>query len=402
MDPLLLHAADWIAKSLTGAALSYFTQKLFPSSVEKIKVIRQTSHLESPELLTDLVGSASLKPGQYVEGVGFFSLSTVSHKPMVPLMVQIDTLVEGTLGALLAGRLPDFRTAGYVLPTTQFPIVHDDYRVGFLYPTRMGGGHQSPYPAGWGGFWMPLLNDGTVQSLPFLGRLICILPTGRDLGALDNRLVKYRGRIMTLSASDLRIACPGISDDRCDALLADGSVFLSMAEDNTSIAYYEGSPAEVIVGSHFLETHWEHKDVIADAQNFPAVLQNALISSLAGHSEAPPLRQTLNSAQNVNLWFGKGIAVTQPVGLPYFHFQLTAPLNERPNKQLAREAFNDISESLITRIDRHYSIAGQTQDLDSIDGYTSATHTILQSSAARTITEPVLLAVKNWLARSDR
>ena len=247
---------------------------------------------------------------------------------------------------------------------------------------------------------MPLLNDGTVQSLPYLGRLVCILSASSNFATLDNRMVKYRGRIMTLDASDLRIAFPGISDDRCEALLADGSLFLSMAEDNTYIEYYEESPASIIVGSHFLETHWEEKDVTADTQNFPGVLQSALLSSLAGRPEVPTLRYTFNSAQSVHLWFGKGIAVTQPVGLPYFHFQITAPLNERANKQLASDAFTDISESLIASIDRHYATA-HPQDLDSIDGYTSTKHTILQSSAARTITEPVLLAVKNWLARSD-
>ncbi|HZS58330.1 MAG TPA: hypothetical protein VFA43_03605 [Gemmatimonadaceae bacterium] len=403
IDPKLLETiAVWIGKTLGPSALVYAAQKLYPTATEKIKVIRHTSGLDSPELLSELVSAHSVKTGEYVEGAAFFSLSTVSHTPMVPLMVQVETLMRGTVGAIMAGYMPDFRTAGYVLPTTKFPLVHDAYRVGFLYPTHMGGGgNPSPYPAGWGGFWLPLLNDGTVQSLPFQGRLICILPATCDFATLDNRLVKYRGRIITLDASDVRMAFPGISDDRCETLLADASPFLSMAEDNTYIEYYDNSPATIILGSHFLETHWEDKNIIADVQNFPGVLQSALVSSVSGRPEVKSLQYSFNSAQNVHLWFGRGIAVTQPVGLPYFHFQITAPLNDRPNKQLTIDAFTDISQSLTASINQHYSTPARPGDLDSIDGYTSATHTILQSSAARTIKEPVLLAVKNWLARSD-
>jgi hypothetical protein len=387
----LASAGTWISKSLLGGVEPHYKQALMPLLAEKTGVQQHTSRLDSPDKLAELLQAGTVAPGQYVEGTAFFSRSTVSHDPMT-LGLRINTIVEDVMRGLTQGRLGPPGMPRYVFPTTRFPSVHPTHRVAFLYPVYMYG------------FAVPLIHDGTTRSLPFLGRQVCILK-GKDRSDLECRIVKYRARIITVNPDDLHAVYSGIADNDCASLLAgNGRCFLSIAEDNTFIEFHENSFVEssavsAIIGSHFLETHWEQPEVLADAAAFPEVLQSALLGATSGRPQVGRLTRAFDDMNKLNLWYTKTIEVTQPAGLPYVHFRLTAPLNDRPNRQLARDAFHEISDGMLDHINRHYSVATARNDLNSIDNYSTSRYTLLQSSAARMINKPVLTEVRGWLAR---
>jgi hypothetical protein len=391
-DEQLNAAGSWIRRALHGAAEPHYKQKLLPLLAARTDIVHNTAGLESPELLPALLKTGAVKPGQYVEGTAFYSRSTVSHGPMTTGF-RVQRIVENIMRSLTQGRLvPD--VARYVLPTTTYPRVHKQYDVGFLYPHHMYG------------FAVPLVHDNTARSLPFRGRLVCVLNKSLSLANLDCSIVRYRGRVLTIQRHDLRGVYPNISDMECDALLAEsGGCMLSIAEDDTTIEFQENSPVEdsaapVIVGAHFVEAHWEQPSVLDDASNFRNVLEAALSAAVAARAEVGTIARAHDDTNHLNMWYSRTIEVIQPADLPYFHFQLTAPLNERPNRELARRAFNEIAGTLFSEINHQYSIENTCNDVNNIVNYVNLHYSILQSQAAKMLDDPVAVEVRNWLARS--
>ena len=95
----LLAAATFVAKPLIDAVAKHIAQASLPALVRELKVRRETHHLEYAHDLAESVRSGLAKPGQYVEGTGFFSTYTVSHIPAVPLMWQITAMAGGVIAA---------------------------------------------------------------------------------------------------------------------------------------------------------------------------------------------------------------------------------------------------------------------------------------------------------------
>lgn len=391
-DEQLNAASKWVSRALHGAAEPHYKQTLLPVLTAKTDIVNHTADLESPELLPELLKTGAVKPGQYVEGTAFYSRYTASHGPMTAGF-RPQRIVENIMQGLTQGRLVP-NVARYVLPTTTYPRVHKQYVVGFLYPHQMHG------------FAVPLVHDNTARSLPFRGRLVCVLNKSLSRDDLECSIVRYRARVLTIQHDDLRAVYPSIPDDQCDALLAEsGGCLLSIAEDDTAIAFHEKSPVEnsavpVIVGAHFVEAHWEQPTVLEDVSNFRNVLETALSAAVAARAEVGTIARAHDDTNHLNMWYSRTIEVIQPADLPYFHFQLTAPLNERPNRELARRAFKEIAQTLFTEINHQYSLANTCKDVDSIVNYESPRYSILQSQAARMLADPVAVEVRNWLARS--
>jgi hypothetical protein len=273
----------------------------------------------------------------------------------------------------------------FVLPTTKFPIVHDEFRVAFLYPHNMSG------------FAVPLLHDGSVEQLPFRGCQLCIVRYA-DALRLDNKIVHYRARVMQVGKSHLEAVYPGIRDDVYDQMFSAGMLFfLSAVEDDCGVDYFEESPRSLIAGSHFLETHWEIAAAVRDP-TFRHVI-GAAVDEAAGLAGIPKAQYAFERVNSLNSWHAPTYNIIQPNGLPYFHFQMNTVLNEHPERERIQGAFDLMSDHLITAVNTHYGTPGK-KDLDSIDGYESPRHTILQSTAARTIEDPVLKAVRHWLEKA--
>ena len=316
-----------------------------------------------------------------MEGTAYLSAYTHSHVPNVPLSMQMG----GIAHAVMSGNPGNVANAiAQVLPTTRYPIVSDNFRVGFLYPHRMNG------------FAIPFMHDGSVKTLPWLGRLTCIVPAA-EYASLDHRIVKYRARVMVIGKSDVVAVYPGISDDTYDQLRQSGRLyFVSMIEDDTAIEFFEESPHQLIAGSHFLETHWESPDAITDGQ-FSKILDAAIKAGASEVGYSQP-QHMVERVKHLHVWNGGSYYLTQPQGFPYFHLQVNAPLNEHPQRDDIRKAFDAMAAAVIRNLNAHYG-GGDEKDVNSVDDYTRGGYTILQSTAARSITDPVLAAVRGYLER---
>src|SRR5580704_14688608 len=306
-DEQLNAAGRWIRRALHGGAEPHYKQKLLPVLAARTDIVQHTAGLESPELLPDLLTTGAVKPGQYVEGTAFYSRSTASHGPMTAGF-RVQRIVENIMQGLTHGRLVP-NVARYVLPTTTYPRVHKQYQVGFLYPHHMHG------------FAVPLVHDNTARSLPFRGKLVCVLNKLLSHEDLECSIVRYRGRVLTIQRDDLRAVYPRISDEECDALLAEsGGCMLSIAEDDTTIEFQEKSPVEnsaapVVVGAHFVEAHWEQPTVLDDLSNFRNVLETALSAAVAGRAEVGTIARAYDDTNHLNMWYSRTIEVVQPADL---------------------------------------------------------------------------------------
>lgn len=389
MDPVsafLGAAAVYVGKILKDSVAPHVAQKVLPSIIEKVRVRKETSSLDSPELLKYGIKNSTIKSGQYVEGTAFFSLSTFSNQPMVPLMEQINSMAGSMMNAVMQGNISALgNPVRYVLPTTQFPIVNDGVRVGFLYPHSMSG------------FIVPMFNDGSVKTLPFLGKQI-ILINNDNIPAIENKIVKYRARVLTIPASDVKATYPGIEDKVYDNMLKSGMLYLlSTCEDNTYIEYFENTPHEIIAGSHFIETHWEQEEVIKSAE-FAKFLDES-IKKVCNGMDIPKPRYYLERVKNLNAWVAPGFNIIQPNGAPYFHFQMNTDLKYNEQSKEIEKDFETMTNGILKSMNQQFGIDEEKKDLNSINDYEVNRHTILQSSSARTINDPVLKVTKEWLEK---
>lgn len=373
----------YIARVLQGAFLPYLTQKTAPAIIARIKEKRETIALSTPELLRDHIANGSVKTGQFVEGNAFFTPFTDSHKPIAPIQPRINDVVSAMFQMFQQQAQDPKNPYVYVLPTTKFPIVNDDYRVGFLYPETMSG------------FGIPLFHDGTVKTLPFMGRLICILKAA-DLMPVENCIVKYRGRVLTVPKSDFLAVFPGLTDDLYEEMVRDGRLnFLSLIEDGTYIEFFCNTPQEVIIGSHFIETHWEI-DQLGRGKDFGVEL-NAAIIEACRKEDIPPPQYYSEQVNNLNVWTGSNYSFTQPRGVPYFNFQVHTNLNPSDVAVYNKSKFDAIAKAVIGQMQDVYNAGGTPKDVDAVNDFKSPCFTILQSTAARSIEDPVYKSVIRWL-----
>jgi hypothetical protein len=319
-------AIPYIAKLLNGAVSPFLSQTVIPNLITKIKLLKDTYPLNSPELLKDLISDGTVKPGQLVEGMALFSFYADSHAPEVRLPIQINLIGGALMQMAQQGLKNPPNPPAYILPTTRFPLVHDSYRIGFLYPENLFG------------FGVPMFHDGTVRTLPFLGKLSCVV-RAEDSLAIDNCVVKYRARVVTLPKSDVLGTFPGLTDDAYERMLQSGLLnILSTIEQETYIERFTDNAGRVLVGSHFLETHWEQPHVIQN-QRFAVELQKA-IHDACKKADLPVPRFYSEKVKKLNLWAGANFTFTLPNGFPYFHFQANTDLNNA-------EVMGIIEESLM-------------------------------------------------------
>ena len=123
------------------------------------------------------------------------------------------------------------------------------------------------------------------------------------------------------------------------------------------------------------------------------------ITVAAGKAGYPKPQFFVERVKHLNTWHAPSYNIIQPNGLPYFHFQMNAPLSEHPEQAAIRTAFSSMSDQITAAVDAEYAGEAEHRDLNSADDYRPQTNTILQSTAARTITDPVLSAVRQWLEK---
>lgn len=376
-----------IADSLRDAIGSYLAESLLPEARARLRAAIHTKHVCTPEELGPRLANGNIKPGEYVEGTAFMSMYTATNLPRFPLQYDMNHVMDSMIEAMHAGGgVPN--PVVTVLPTTQFPVRHSEYRVAFLYPHRLQG------------FGIPFMSDGTVEALPFLARHVCIVPLG-IADNLANRIVSYRCRVLQIPKDDIDEHFGPISDDAYESMRKAGKLtFLSAVESQTSIQDFEAPPSPFLIGSHFLETHWEQPEVLS-SNDFGAALNSAVHAALAAHNLPAP-RASTRGGQGLppmNCWALPGFTVMQPQGLPYFHLQLQSNLMGGPTAEHDRNMFEGISSMIVDGIEHHFGLSGP-RDLDAVSNYNRDSHnTILQSSAARTITDPILSGVRSWLER---
>lgn len=390
-DPISFFGG-FIADSLMGGLKAYVVETAYPWLREWIKVQTGTIHVCTPDELPSLLATGAIKAGDYVEGTGFFSLYTDSHQPRFPLDMDIPFVMDSFIAAMedeFSRGMPNpiYR----VLPTTQFPIRHQDYRVGFLYPHRMPG------------FGIPWVVDGTAKTLPFLGRQTCIVPL--DVAdKLANRVVKYHARVITVRKDDIDRLFGPISDDRYEDMRQHGLLtFLSAVDSHTGIEDFEPSAFPFLIGSHFIETHWEQPEVV-NSNEFGPILNRAIEEVLVAHGYPAP-RYSIGGGKampgQMHRWTLPSLTIVQPRGLPYFHFQIRTNLLDKEQSKRDRDLFEVVKNGIIGRVNDSFGLDTR-QDLNSTDNYERlSSNTILQSTAARKLNSPVLAGVRGWLERKN-
>lgn len=381
-------AGGYIIKILEGALRPYFTQKAVPKLLDRLRARRHRVKIDSLDRLSEVLNSGDVVPGDLIEGSALFSSYSVSHLSSLPLPFQAANVVNQLLRPALQSAQISMPITE-VLPTSRFPLVHDDFRVGFLYPPTM-----------WG-FGVPMSHDGTSATLPWICAHPIIVPTGQ-YDSLDNTVVRYRARVHELPISLMRTIVPQLTDDEYEDLRRRGQLsFLSVdAEDVTWMRHSAPRPHDTIVGSCFLELHWEDEEVYqAGLREFTMAVDKGIKAACGTiGARAPEMQQyTKEGFDKANIWYGNGFGITQSRALPYLSIQMSTDLSDPDTVALHRNLIEQFTRALTDTIGSTYELPAE-KDINGITGFRPASFTLLKSTAARTIDHPILKAVRDWLS----
>lgn len=275
----------------------------------------------------------------------------------------------------------------YTLPTTKFPLVHDDFRLAFLYPVNMMG------------FAIPLIPDMTAKTAPYVSGQMCVV-RNRDLASIENRICHFRGRVLTIPISEFKEVYPEADDNDYDNLLRSGALnVLFIGDDDTHIEYEEDSTYKEIIGSHFMEVHWENPDVLKSQDQEFAVVLNDAINVICHENNFDTPSYSYEQVKGINTWIAPGYSISRPSGVPYVHLQMNTDLNYSDVSRRVEEEFNIFSGGIISAINEHYGIVEKKKDVNAINNYEPSQYTVLQSTAARSIQDPVLKVARSWLSK---
>lgn len=218
-------------------------------------------------------------------------------------------------------------------------------------------------------------------------------------------MVKYRAQVVELPRSAFKEVLPDITDEQYDLLRKNGLLcMLSTLGEGTYIEYLEPKASDIIYGGHFIRTHWEQPEVLTK-QNFRDVLHDAIMQACQ-HVDLPTPRRIHHTGttdepnKEFERWIGHGFFVTNPHPLPLFDLQTVTDISAGIITEDDRR-FDAMKDVIIDSINYSYNLSGDIKDVDGIHDFAATTHTILQSTAARSVTNPVLVAVRNWLEKKS-
>jgi len=407
MPPLIESASialvGYVVAVLDHAVRPYLAEHFVTPALETLKARAKSTTLEEPGGLSALLEKGVVKPGEFVSGTAFFSLHTdgpAVFQPSLGFSFKGPQTTEKTFNfGSLFGLAPSISIPeGSGLPrepiaqfcsSIKFPIVDDVKRVGFLYPKEMSG------------FAVPEVYSGTPL---YRRREICLVHQ-KDLPKIEHAVVKYRGQVVEIPRSAFRDAFPQMTDEFYDFMRVKGYLnVLSFVTDGTFIEYSKPKLNDFVYGGQFVRLHWEDEALLAD-NAFSTTLHEGIMQACEEVSLPLPKRnhhttQSTDGEHTFDRWLGHGFIVSTPHSLPMLDFQQITDISSGSNlEDLTR--FEKMKGIIIESIRDKYNLADGVKDVDGVHDFINTPHTILQSTAAKGISQPMLVAVKKWLEKTE-
>lgn len=379
--------AEAVLKPLYEPVAEFFATNVSSSVLSRWKLSRDTVKLAAPEDLPGMIAQGQVKPGQMIQGTGYFSLLRPTHLRQETQLHNMTSMMS----ALFSGGPEAVANAVmHVTAATKLPVLNGT-RVAFIYPHHM-----------WG-FGVQYGGDGTPRTTPFLSRTILLVKEGTWLG-LPDRIVEFRARLMLIDAADLKAVMPEYTDDVYDSLLGAGQLcFLDAREDDCFVRDYDKPPNSTMLGAHVLSAHWElgaNQD--GQRNRFLSAIDAGLAQACASLQCPVPGRTVDRAERDAGsvTWALSGFQVYQPATGPTIHVQVNTDFRNSAIKAEVEANFGTLTSNITAAIDNEFSIKRDAVDADFTDIRDTPKMTILQSSAARHVdAEPVLGALRHWLEK---